>query len=227
MPITTEPKGPKPHIAGAYKVQVIFQNTTDPARRAANVFHVNQLTVAPPTVAQLNSYAASFSSAYATALAGVLGTTWKIISCVVTALDGSGLQGTDNTSHTGTASTPAMPPGNAVTVSWTAVGQSWRGGRARTYIPGVTSGCLVNPDDSAITVSFANALVSQMKTFLNAVIALNLNGVQTNLVLVSYFSKGAFRSPPLTAQILAPLVHQRVSSQRRRSGKEATFGVSS
>lgn len=227
MPITTEPKGPKPNVPQTAKVVIQYQNTTDPARRAANIFHVTGIPASGLTDLMLNTFATSFSSNWATALAGVLGTTWQIISCEVVMIDGSGLIGADITVHTGTASTAAMPPNCAVVVSWKATQVTWRGGRPRTYIPGVTAGALSHADDSAISNTFAAALVSQMKAFINNIDATTVNGSTVALCAVSYFSKGAFRSPPLVVQFFAPQVHQRVASQRRRSGKEGLFLTSS
>lgn len=228
MPITTEPKGPKPPVGGLIKVQFQYQQISDPSRRAANILHYSTFNAThTPTNTDLAAWVATLSSDWANALSGVLSTNWKIISATATMLDGSGNQGVDTTSHTGTASTVALPPGTSVVVTWKASGVSWRGGRPRTYLPGVTSGCQTAGDDSSITTSFASALVSQMKTYITNGNAIALAGGTTNLTVVSYFSKGAFRIPPQLFPISAPVVHQRLASQRRRSGKEGTFLVSS
>lgn len=149
---------------------------------------------------------------------------WDLLS--VTAKDNGGTtaQATSTSlALPGTAAGTQFPPQVAVTVSW-AIAEAYRGGKPRTYVPGVPSTAVANPGDSLIQPAFANNMVLNWKTFLNQMNATGVAGTAVTIGTVSYHTAHTVRPTPLFRTYIDVHVHERLDSQRRRSGKEAAAG---
>lgn len=225
MPITSEPKGPKPPLAGGLKIQFNYTGTAGGLTFvAANVLHS---LIAPGnlvTQALVSSLATSYKNAWSSNFPSSIASSWKLVNTTVTAVDGSGLQGQDNTNVPGTA-TGLYPPQCAVAITWKGA-IPWRGGRPRTYLPGVpTSATSGSSQSSALATSYTSALATSAIAFITTVNSFTIAGGSCTFGLISYYSRGAFRSTPLFVPLTTAVVHDRLDSQRRRSGKERTFPI--
>lgn len=225
MPITTEPKGSKPPIANVAKVSITYANTLDAKLTAANVFYVKSAGITAALASTgINTFIGSFESAWKTRMLPFIAPQGKLIGVKFATVDGNGLQGFGVFSDVGTAGSGALPPQCAIAITWLGQGVTWRGGRPRTYLPNVPSGNVggsVASLVSGIALSMANAAVG----FMNDIAALTIAGSSVALGTVSYYSRGAFRTPPLWVPYVGAVVHDRLDSQRRRSGKERLYGV--
>lgn len=225
MPITTEPKGPKPPLPGLVKVQVLYEAIlSSQTPKAANVMHWSQGSATSVTVAELLTFLGLWKSAWETRFKPYLAGNWQYTGYTATMLDGSGVTASVSSTTAGTGATPAVPPQCAVTVSWRAP-FSWRGGRPRTYLPGVPDTALSSVAGSLILSTYSGPLATAAQGFISDASGFTLNGAAGFLGFPSYYSKGAFRSPPLFYAFQSAVVHDRLDSQRRRSGKESTFAV--
>lgn len=225
MPITSEPKGPKPPLPGALKVQYNYTGTAGGLTFvAANVIHALISPANLVTQSLVNSISALFRGAWAANFPPSIASSWALKNTTVTAVDGSGLQGQFNGNDPGTA-TGLYPPQCAVVVTWKGA-IPWRGGRPRTYLPGVpTSATSGSSQSSALATSYTSALATAAIAFINQINAFSITGGSCTFGLVSYFSRGAFRSTPLFIPLTTAVVHDRLDSQRRRSGKERQFPI--
>jgi hypothetical protein len=163
----------------------------------------------------LNKFAASLSSS------------WVWASVTVTDLGGTGYINQEACAQTGAATGAFQPIQCAVAVSWHALGITWRGGRPRNYFSGVPTSASFPGNGAQLTTTYCSALVTAAVAFQNAIELISLTGSATpQLGMVSYHSHGAIRATPLFLHYAGVNVHQRLDSQRRRSGKESSFGVS-
>lgn len=224
MAIKTEPKGPKPPLAGLVKVVMTYQSDSIPIARAANVMHAISTPVISYSQANIATLATDFYNAWVTAAMPSISAHWTLVACTVTALDGTGLQSTQQGTTIGGASGNANPPQCACCVSWRAP-FSWRGGRPRTYLPGVPVSGQVAAGYAALSTGFTAPLAARMVTFLATVNTFTFSGSIMQLGFPSYYTRGAFRPVPLFFSMTSAVVHDRLDSQRRRSGKESVFGV--
>lgn len=124
----------------------------------------------------------------------------------------------------GTYSEPALPPQCAVALSWQ-ISRRYRGGKPRTYIPAIPTTAVGGDGSAALTSAYmtiAETAGDNFLTFLNAVSGLTH---AIHLCNVSYFSGLAPRISPQVDVTQSIVVHGRLDSQRRRSGKESAFPV--
>jgi hypothetical protein len=108
--------------------------------------------------------------------------------------------------------------GLAAVISWT-IFSTWRGGKPRTYIPALPSEAFTSPN--RLHPTFIAALLSAAASFITAVNGISVTpfGAVT-LCTQSFFSHNAARTPPVMFSYQGAKVHPRISSQRRRLGRE-------
>jgi hypothetical protein len=225
MPVKqTEPTGPRPPLANLVRVAVTVGNVTVPARYFQNVFHVLGQAALTPTSSQLNTFAAAFLTAYANAFKTLILVNNQVKQCDVTTLDGIGVKGIATGTTACTAAAPGLPPQCAVALSWVSYGY-YRGGKPRTYLGAQPNAILINPFDSQIAPANATAIKTAGQGFLTAVNALTIGSVPIALGYVQYFKDYAMLTTPIFRAFSDVKVHERLDSQRRRSGRESTFGT--
>jgi hypothetical protein len=146
----------------------------------------------------------------------------------VTVKDLGGTTATATSTHApqaGVATGTAHPPQVACTISWN-IAESYRGGKPRTYVPAPPINATLPAGSSTIDPTFATAADGYWTAFMNGVNALTVAGGGGYVLgTVSYFASHVVRPTPLFRQYLAVRVHERLDSQRRRSGPEALFPV--
>lgn len=220
-----EPPGPKPPLPGLLKAQMLIQGVIGSQTiNAANVLHTLCATPGPYTPAQLTTYATSFYNAFNTRFAQYMSTSYHYNGCVVTALDGTGVQGLYSHTAAGTDAGTVLSPGQTVAITWKA-NIAWRGGRPRTYLAGITNAFTVNPGGSGLNSSRTSALATSAIGFIGDINALTIASGATTLGFPSYYSKYQFRPTPIFYFFTTAVVHDRLDSQRRRNGKESAFGI--
>jgi hypothetical protein len=223
MAIKTEPKGPKPPMPGLVKVQMLYNSVlAQQTLTAANVLHVITTPVVSQTVTSLTSLATSFYNAWGTRFITSLGNTANLIGCNTTDLSGTGLQGSYLHTTPGGASGASIAPQCAIVITWKAA-INWRGGRPRTYLPFVPNNALPSASGSKLQSTFTSALATAAQNFLVDVNGITLSGSIYQLGVPSYYTKGNFRPAPVFYAFQSAVVHDRLDSQRRRSGKESQF----
>jgi hypothetical protein len=158
----------------------------------------------------------------------LLSTSWQLNGAEAHAADGTGVFGVSTSAAVlGTTASAPLPPQCAVCLSWVGA-PGYRGGKPRSYLPGIPTSAIVASSSSlngtyALSVKTAGtAAIADMSHF-------TVGGATPVIGTVSYISKTLTPSPPhhratpLFWQYLACNVHERLDSQRRRSGKERSF----
>jgi hypothetical protein len=84
---------------------------------------------------------------------------------------------------------------------------------------------VTTPGGSGLIPSMALAAETAAATFRTGINSAVIATFTPILGTISYQSGHAARPTPLFRPFLVPKVHERVDSQRRRLGKEASFGV--
>ena len=223
--ISPSPQVPLPPIANVVK---FILNWTGPAARLAKNIGFLKLgsggVSSDPTT--LQAIANDVMGAIAAgAIKSTWDSAWQLQS--VTAKDAGGtsasatstaspINGTDSSGHT--------TPASAVCLSWQ-IAESYRGGKPRWYLPAIPLDAIAPAGSSTVSSTYATSLDNQWSAFMTALNATTIAGGGTmTLGTVSYHSGHAVRPTPLFRTFLSLRVHERLDTQRRRNGKESSFG---
>lgn len=225
MSTKTEPKGPRPPLLGLLKITVGWApHVLATYGVANNVLHARWSDNAEHEDSDLVTANNDFVTAFNTAFLPSVSSDWAINYVHMQALGGSGLEALNTTVTQGSGAAGALPPSVACCVSWKA-GVTWRGGRPRTYLPGVPLSAQAVTASAGLLSTYTAPLQTRANAFISAVNAITVIGTTITLGMPSYFSNYAFRPTPLFFPITSSVVHDRMDSQRRRSGKESRFSI--
>lgn len=109
-----------------------------------------------------------------------------------------------------------QPASEAVCVSWQ-IAAHYRGGKPRTYMPGVTDHWVGT--ERLMDGTKRTTMVTRWNSALSAVNALTTGGASNvKLGTVSFQTGNAWRSPPVFRPYISANVHPRFATQRRRLG---------
>lgn len=222
MTCKQEPAGAKPPLVGLLKYQILYQSNATPVARAANVLHARWASAANHSLADLVTLLSFLEGQWDGFMGPSISGAWFHIGGVLTSLGGDGLATTHSENIAGGNGSVPFPPQTAVCVSWKS-GITARGGRARTYLPGVPQSAVTTPNNAALTTAFTTGLKDGALSFMAAVNTHTVGGDTVNLGVPSYYNKCAIRPVPIFFPFVDAVVHERLDSQRRRSGKESTF----
>lgn len=217
-----EPTGPKPPLVGLVKLQVNWTGPGTPTPIAANILHGRWADNLNHGAAALSTVVNGLQAAIVAHIIPLVATTWFNISNVAQSLGGDGLLAVNTTSTGGSTASTVLPANCTVASTWSSTA-TWRGGRPRTYWPGVPASNLTSGYDAALIPAAITGWTSGASTFMTAMNALTDGGVSFVLGFPSYYSKYAFRPVPLFFPFLGVRTHGRIDSQRRRLGKERYF----
>lgn len=160
-------------------------------------------------------------------LSANISSNWTLQSCTCHDLGGTSAFATSTTSSV-PGSNPAapFPPQVAVVLSWQ-VASSYRGGKPRTYLPGIPQNAIATTGSSALSTTYATALEGVAASFRGIMNGYTPTGASgpTTVGTVSYFHGHTVRPTPVFMGYIDVSVHERLDSQRRRSGQESAFGV--
>jgi hypothetical protein len=224
MPITTEPKGSKPSLPGLIKIDLGFQVNPGWTTAAHLILHARFSDNVNHSLSDLTNVGSNVPTHFTTRIKPFWGSSCTWTSVAVSSLGGDGLLYQGTGSVPGTGSTPIYPPQVSVCISWKAA-IAWRGGRPRTYLPGIPQAATTSVGSPALASSYSGALAAAATSLLSDIQGDSYSSATLSLGVPSYYSKGAFRSPPLFLPFQGAVVHDRLSSQRRRSAKERGYGI--
>lgn len=219
-----EPAGAKPFLSGLLKWQILYQSNATPVARAANVLHLKWTSGNNHTLTDLTSLVSFLSTNWDASIGPSISGAWFHIGDVLSSLGGDGVQATHVGNVAGQNPAVTFPPSVAVCISWkTNIVQ--RGGRSRTYIPGVPQNAVTTPNNAALASTYSGPLKSAAEGLINTIAAHTVGGDNVTLGTPSYYSKCQLRAVPIFFGAYDAVVHDRLDTQRRRSGKESTFPV--
>jgi hypothetical protein len=162
-----------------------------------------------------------------TPMASNISSTWTLQNCTCHDLGGTSASAVSTTpALPGTAAAAPFSANTAVVISW-----QWapaiRGGRPRTYIPGIPQNAILTTGSSQLSSAYAGSMYAAAAAFLTSVNAHTPPGGASHMTLgaVSYYHGHAVRPTPVFNPFLSARVHERLDSQRRRLGKEATYPI--
>jgi hypothetical protein len=142
----------------------------------------------------------------------------------VKSLGGDGIEAPNFSSVQGGGGSGALPPSCAVCLTWKA-SIAWRGGHPRTYLPGIPSAQRGSAAGAGLLSAFTINVRNDANAYLAEMQSNTIGGAHALPGFVSYFTGYAFRPVPLFFPFNTCVVHDRIDSQRRRSGKERAFGI--
>jgi hypothetical protein len=224
MPITSEPRGPKPPLPGL--VKCTFSHTVNPGftTRSVNILHGRFTDNINHSLLDLASLASSLATTWHSRIMPSMSNVVTLVTVQCLSLGGDGLLGQNSPGSIGGGSASVLPPQCAVCVTWHA-GITWRGGRPRTYLGGIPNGAAQLLGSPQISSTYSSALATGATNWLSDVSAPVYSGANWAAGVPSYYSKGAFRPVPLFFPFNGAVVHDRFDSQRRRSGKESAYSI--
>ena len=217
---------PRPPINNTVRVS-LQQSSTDElgGHEAANIFYVQFSVSGAGTATNLTNLANAIKTAWGTDIAPHMSSDWGLDRVVCTMVDGTEVQGIDTAGRTAgllsSSSYPPLPPNTAAVASW-AINRAYRGGRPRSYQPGITEGQLVTHGSNLMTVGDAENIATGWNNFLVAVNAIAVVALGTiTMGVVSYVSNKLPRVTPLFFDYIpgATRCNTRLATQRRRLGK--------
>lgn len=209
-----------PDVPKGLKIRLIGSNQ---ARPWVNTLHATY-TSGPPSVAELTTLAASISSFWNTSVAANLNNSSQLTTVEVMDISSrTGAIATDNTVRSGTGgSTSLLPVSIACCVSWK-INRRYRGGHPRIYVPAAVMANVINGNTWLGTyLTAVQTAWRSMRTSING--AAGASAPYT-LVNVSYYQAhqgypNDLRPVPVVDTIQDAIVHTRIDSMRRRTGRE-------
>jgi hypothetical protein len=125
--------------------------------------------------------------------------------------------------HGGATGDPGLPIQVCIVGSWT-LGVKYRGGKPRTYLSGIPTA--VTSDMRTILPAHATDFENAFGAFQAAVNAIaDPNSGDITLACVAYSRGKVPLVTPIVNPIVSVAVHERLDSQRRRTGKESSYPV--
>lgn len=202
--------------------------TSDGIAVAHNIFYGQIGTGGDTTsVTLLSAIAQEIMVAYAgSGMPALLSEHWGLASVTVSD-NGGGSENFGVSSHArvpGTDANQPLPPQVAICLSFQ-IAARYRGGKPRWYLPGIPSTAQTAFYGSQINGGYADSMKAAAASWLNTLNTSSPGGSTFQTGTISYFSGNAPRVTPVFRSFLSVLVHERLDSQRRRSGKESAFGV--
>jgi hypothetical protein len=120
--------------------------------------------------------------------------------------------------HTGAESGGGLTANAAAVISW-GILSSYRGGKPRTYIPGIGANALASA--RALSATFVASASAAAASFIDDVNALATGGITSvSLGTLHFFAAGVALAPPTFDPFVSARCQPRVCSQRRRLGAE-------
>lgn len=224
MPRKPEPLGSKPFLPGLVKIDMLFLTNPGYTSGAHCIIHARWADSVNHTQAQMTSLATDLYNTIANDLMPHMSSLTTLKQITAQSLGGDGLEATQTGNTTGGISGAVYPPNVAVVLSWKA-GITWRGGRPRSYTPGVPQSATVDVGSPNLVSSYSSGLATAANTMWNDINGINVAGVGVVAGFPSYYTKYQLRPVPLFFPFVGVVVHDRLATQRRRLGKEAGFGI--
>lgn len=185
----------------------------------ANVFWIQATTSGTPSQADLDAYATAFVTAYYTRFKNRISPNWLLSNVKATMFlpGGSVLESNLPASGAGTYTSGNDAPASAsIIVSWLS-NVYWRGGKPRTYLPGLRTTDVSTPTTlTSASTAAVDGNAGLFRTDANALTQGAITG--STLGFVSFRSGNTDRPAPLFFSFTGHKVHGRIGTQRRRLG---------
>lgn len=169
--------------------------------------------------ADLDGLTSAFGEMYFAQLGTMLFPDTSVKLCQATFFNGpqSALHSNHAMTHVGTsAGTPINEKSACRVLSWNS-NVYWRGGKPRTYVPGVATADTT--DGMTLVPASKNQYAINAQNLHVAINALNFgNFTQSQHGFVSFHTGGTLRTPGVFFPITGGTAHGRIGSQRRRLG---------
>jgi len=182
-----------------------------------NVMHVIYDGSGPLDVSEVNALALGMHTNYATEFIPLFATNCHLDATDVVDLDNvNGLTANYQHTDTGTTSGASVPVNTCVLVSWKG-SERYRGGKARTYLPGLVASNMLNAN--ALTSTALGNYQTAATAFKSNIPSLVVGSRTIDLAVIHYFRgppAGTPLTPPHKDQIQSALVRAQLSTQRRR-----------
>ena len=213
MPITSEPA---PNDPPAGTARIIWHFTNGSALATCGMW---ALLTGVPDGSDLADLATDLYGVWETNLLGLQHAGVNLVECEVRYWDGtSWISASAFAVHAGGVSGHAITAQAAMLISW-GILASYRGGKPRTYIIGVTEVDL--QDQRLLTDAKVAALAAAGASFLSDANALTTTNVTSvSIGTVHFFRAGAALAPPTFDPFMTASAQKRVCTQRRRLGSE-------
>lgn len=212
VPITTEPT-PNALPSGGGRASIGFAVDDKPASVGLWLFFSG--STSPGDV---NDLAAGILDVWIENIQPVLSAQCLVKLCEVVLQDGASEQGGHaSTSEPGAGGGAALPANSSAVISWHD-GSSYRGGKPRTYVPGIDADSLLNL--YLYTDEFVGSLRSGANAFIDGIAALAPIGDIDTVTLGCWhrWRAGVALDPPEFRPYASAGVQPRVCTQRRRLG---------
>jgi hypothetical protein len=193
---------------------------TDRGQAFANIFRAQLSTSSTISQTDLDTWTLAFFNNYKTNFQASLpaDVTVSNAKAILYTPGNNELISSQGVGYAGAGAVSGSPGAASKVVSWLST-VYWRGGKPRTYLPGLVSADLTAGTDQ-LTAGVVTALKTAAAAFRTAVNA-QVAGTITATVFgfVSFFTGNAPRPTPLFFPITGSTVHPRVGTQRRRDGR--------
>src|SRR5690348_6410409 len=210
------PTGPRPAPpAGTARVAI---SGTILGHRWVNVWYLQVAHSGAVTVNDLQTIADGIHTSWGASVAPLVSSdvVMKTVDITYFPSAGTELRYTGSYSTAGGAAASPQDAGACFVIRWV-IGEYYRGGHPRSYIPGVPAGSITNGSDlSATFMTNAAADLNAHRNAINALTSTNITSV--TMGTVRYASGGAWLSPPRFVAYTSCAVGKlgKLGSQRRR-----------
>lgn len=223
------PRVPLPPIINTVKAVLNWASTAGGIAR--NILHFLIPSGAPssdPAVLQAVADAVMTNINSGAPIPAYISSSWSLQNVMCHDLGGTSASASSTLpAIPGAVAAAPFPPGVAVAVSWQ-IAPAYRGGKPRTYLPGIPVNAVLTTASSQLSTTYANGLASFAHNFLTTMNSTTVPGSGSSHITmgaVSYYHGHAVRPTPIFNPFIGTHVHERIDSQRRRNGKEASFPV--
>lgn len=186
----------------------------------ANILWLATDTSATPTEDDLTALVDAWITDWEENIFTHLSTAFHFTNCqaVMFLSDSSELVSDNAVDFAGTDETGVLPANAAMVLSW-GISAYYRGGKPRTYLPGIPLSFQESPNSftSGSLTEIAGGAASLLSE-INSYTTSPFDGVQ--LGVLSFSTGGAYRADALFRPYTGVGVHPRIDSQRRRLGRE-------
>lgn len=218
---------PRPPVPKTVRVELNWVATPN-NNQAHNIFYIQSPgsanEVPPSDLGSIaNALASTGTGHFPNSIAYNVASNWSLATITVSDNGGSEATTTATVGYAGAATPPSLPPQCAVCASF-AIAARYKGGHPRMYLPGVPSGALTSNNWSQLTSSYAGLVQTEVTNALDWITSTTVEGSTLVPGTISYTRNKVPLTTPVFYAYGLVTVHERLDSQRRRSGKEVAFG---
>lgn len=182
----------------------------------ANVFWLKATPTTAPSRTDMDTLATSILGTYQADFKPLMSSSWKISRCDLEfqVAPESTVPGLSVNTLAGTRSGTALPPQLCTCINWHTDFDHYRGGHARTYLPGPTVSDTLNNTYTSAYLASALSAAQSFRTALNAATAGSITSV--TFIMLTRIRDGQPLATPVQRNIQSVSVRAVYATQRRR-----------